>query len=495
MKTNLKRILSILCVAALLLTTVVACQKTESDSDSASNSDSDSSEESSEPTLVTMIAVGGGMPSNYDAWQTQVNDYLTENYNLQVDIEIVAWADWDSRRSVIVNTGAEGYDIVFTNNNTFLSDVSLGVFADISDLLEDNIPGILEMSPDYIWEAVSVNDGIYGVPTYKDISSTRYVVYDEAMLDAVDMWEEAAAAYEFADLTPIVTAISEYIDGPAFIMNQNSAGFTEHYTLERLVTNEMPIVYDQTTGLVGNLLESDIIVEQLTIAHEWYTAGIINSDAAVAAEVQDYSPVKIASGWSTAADTVWGPQMNCEAVAYQLGDTTVSTSSILGSINCITSGSSNKEAALQLLDAINTDVYVRDLFSYGVEGDNWDYTDDGESVHKNNTDWTMAAYTQGTFFTITPTDDTEINQWDEVRELNENANASDLLGFTFDSTGLEDQIANCTEIWGRWQSEVSTGTIDPAVNLPTIIAELEASGLQDVIDAAQEQVDAFLATK
>ena len=31
----------------------------------------------------------------------------------------------------------------------------------------------------------------------------------------------------------------------------------------------------------------------------------------------------------------------------------------------------------------------------------------------------MAGYTQGSFFAITPTDDFDFNQFDEVKELNE----------------------------------------------------------------------------
>lgn len=46
----------------------------------------------------------------------------------------------------------------------------------------------------------------------------------------------------------------------------------------------------------------------------------------------------------------------------------------------------------------------------------------------------MAGYTQGSFFAITPTDDFDFNQFDEVKELNEKAEPSVLLGFTLDTT-------------------------------------------------------------
>ncbi len=505
MKNNLKRILSVLVASMMLVSFATACNNTtdkddsssSKDDTSSSSKDDSSSEEEDTPVeapTVKMIAVGTGMPTNYTSWQEKTNAYLEENYNLKADVEIVSWADWDSRRSVVVNTGAEGYDLVFTNNNTFLSDVNLGVFADITDKIEPNMPGVMELYPSYMWEAVTVGGSVYGVPTYKDISSSEYIVYDVAMLEAVDMVEEAKNIHSLTDLTPIVKAVSEHLGGPSYPIHQNAGQMQLHYTLERFITNEIPVVLDKTSQTVLCALEAPVIVEQLNTIHEWYEAGYVNSDAAVLGESQHYKPISLSTGWSTAAQTVWGPQMNCEAVAYQYGESVVGTASILGSANCVTAGSKNQDAALQLLEVLNTDTYARDLFFYGEEGVNWDYTDAGR-VHKNNTDWTMAGYTQATFFNVTPTDDVEINQWDEVKVLNEGAEASPILGFSFDSTGLENQVANVVEVWGRWQSEVYTGTLDPKEVLPQVIEELNAAGMQDIIEAGQTQVDAFIAAK
>ena len=61
-----------------------------------------------------------------------------------------------------------------------------------------------------------------------------------------------------------------------------------------------------------------------------------------------------------------------------------------------------------------------DLFYYGEEGVNFEYTADGR-VHKINNDWALAGYTQGSFFTVTTLDTDEFNQWDEVKALNEAA--------------------------------------------------------------------------
>ena len=70
-----------------------------------------------------------------------------------------------------------------------------------------------------------------------------------------------------------------------------------------------------------------------------------------------------------------------------------------------------------------------------------------------------------------------------------------MLGFTFDTTSVYDQLANCGEIWLRYKSEVMTGVQDPAVCVPQIKEELMAAGFQDILDEAQKQIDEFMANK
>ena len=190
--------------------------------------------------------------------------------------------------------------------------------------------------------------------------------------------------------------------------------------------------------------------------------------------------------------------MGVEAAATKLGPTIVSNDTVRGSMSCISANCANPEKALQLLELVNTDSYVRDLLYYGVQGDDWDYTDDSkEWVHRNNTNWTMAGYTQGSFFAVTPTDDFDFNQYDEVEELNANAEPSVLLGFSMDTTPVSDQLAQCIAIAESYKSELLTGACGefdtPEEMVAELVSEMNAVGFQDIIAEAQAQVDAFLA--
>ena len=65
--------------------------------------------------------------------------------------------------------------------------------------------------------------------------------------------------------------------------------------------------------------------------------------------------------------------------------------------------------------------------------------------------------------------------------------------FVFDPEPVQNEVANVNTAWEKYNNDLLTGAIDPETTLPTIIDELNAAGLQTVIDEAQKQLDAFFA--
>ena len=102
----------------------------------------------------------------------------------------------------------------------------------------------------------------------------------------------------------------------------------------------------------------------------------------------------------------------------------------------------------------------------------------------------MAGYTQGTFFNVTQTDDVDFNQWDEVKELNENAKPSVMIGFNLDTSEIETELANGRAVYEKYYSELFTGAREPREMVETINEELEKAGWETIREEAQKQIDA-----
>lgn len=441
---------------------------------------------------IKWAMVGNGMPDNYDAWKAKMDEYLGEKIGVHIDMEVVSWGDWDNRRNVIVKTGGD-YDILFTNGGTYNTDVASNAFADLTELLETESPALYNMIPAEYWDAARVDGKIYAVPTYKDSSQSEFIVWDSELVKELDI--DAASITTLEGLTEPLQKIKDHLNATALPMDKNGAEWVIYqYDQMSAGLPAIGVRFNDEKAKVVPVLEQEDVMKNLELLHDWYTKGIINSDAATLPEAPKYRPVQVAQGWAGAAKTTWGPNMGKEAEAYQWGPTVVSNDTVRGSLNAISAGSKNPAKALQFLEVVNTDTYVRDSFYYGLEGDDWVYAEDGR-IHRNNENWTMAGYTQATFFNVTQTDKEEINQWDEVKALNENAEPSILLGFTFDTKKVADQLANCIQIYQRYKGEIFTGTIDPAEGVPSMMQEMRDAGFDDILAEAQTQVDAFMAKK
>lgn len=195
-------------IIALAMAGTMALGLTSCGSNGGSSSSGSSNSGSSNNGVVTLkwVTVGGGQPTNYDAWLKQINPYLEDKIGVNIDVEVISWGDWSTRRSVVVNTAGD-YDILFTNADTFNNDVKIGAFMDISELVKTASPDLYASIPEDYWEACKVGGKLYAVPTYKDSSQTEYVLWDKELMDSIGF--DGSTVKDLSDLTAPLTAIKE----------------------------------------------------------------------------------------------------------------------------------------------------------------------------------------------------------------------------------------------------------------------------------------------
>ena len=366
---KLKKVLALGMAGAMALS-LAACGGDTSTSGSTSTGTGETSTADGEVVTLKWVMVGNGMPSNYDAWLAQVNPYLEQKIGVNIDVEVVGWGDWDQRRNVIVNTAGE-YDILFTNVNTYTNDVGVGAFLDITDLLPEYAPDLWASIPEDFWDACRVNGQIYGIPAMKDSSITNLVVWDKGAMDAAGYDGSTMKDLTDPELTEALgsQALKDYLvengyADTAWPLSSSGATYlTFTYDTMGAGLIAMGVKYNDAEGKVVSIYEQPEIMEYLNLFHQWYQDGIINADANVKPEENAYKPAAVAQGWPLAAVTNWGPNMGvAEAVAYQWGPTIVSNDSVRGSLSCISANCEHPDKALQFLQLVNTDSYVRDLF-------------------------------------------------------------------------------------------------------------------------------------
>lgn len=442
------------------------------------------------PTLIWWT-VGGTPADDFDEAVAKISDYSEEKIGVRLDVKIAGWNDYDTKMNTIVNAG-EYFDIMFTNNTNYSKFVNLGAFENISDMVQTATPELYSFIPEKLWSGVQIHGNVYAVPTYKDSSLTQFYYLDDQYVQkyGIDM----GSLKDLQSLDPIVRTIKDG-EGKSFyplMLNQGAlwSGFFNNYDGLASGIQAIGVKIDDPERKVVCTLEQEDIVAGLELLHAWYADGIINPDANVVAEDSKGNAFGNAQGWPSAV-VQWQTLQGVEKYdAVKVFGPLYTTETIQGSMNAISVNSNYKEEALKVLQLINTDQKFRDLCAYGVEGDHFEYLDDG-SVKRLRDDWTWPAYTQGTFFVMSNQEGSDPNQWDEVKKQNEEAAASTCLGFSLDVTNIQNEVSNVNTTWDKYKYDMLTGASDPATAVPKCIEDLKAAGLDTIIAEAQKQIDEF----
>lgn len=495
------KVLSSLLAVAMVGTMLAGCGNTTTPAadgstgtgDSGAAASADSGAASGETVMLKWIQIGS-VPQNNDAVIQAMNDYSIEKIGIGVEISYLDWGVWSDKVTAMINSG-EYWDIMFTNGDKYTSGIALGAFADLTDMLGE-VPDLQAAIPEKVWEGARVNGKIYAIPTYKDSSQTQYWVWDKAVVDQLGIdWENIHSVDE---LDPVLYEVQDAINAGEIQNTQYALTIASDGINGFLMNYESPIPalgvrYDDESAQVVNVFEQEDIMNVLKHMHKWYSDGLINPDAATTDQGPQWCVISSGQGFP-GAEVSWASGRGADVYAEPFIGPLYSTTSILGSVNAISAASKYKSEALKYLEFVNTDETMRNLLAYGIEGQDYTMNEDGTITRAENC-YSPATYAQASYFTLYPVAPNAADQWDKVEEWNETAESSVLLGFNFDRTNVETQIANCSLVMDRYKKELYTGTRDPQEAVPALYADLEKAGLEDIRAEYQAQVDAFLASK
>lgn len=486
LKKVLQKSLAFVVTGTLLMGTLVGCgAKTD-----APATDSGSKNEAKSDKPIDLVWwTTGNEPKDYQLVSEKINEYTLEKLNVNLQIKYGSWGEYSTKMSKIVQSG-EPFDIAFTSAIENYQDLlNKGYFMDLKELLPTAAPDLYKFIPEDLWDGVTIKGKILGVPAYKDSAQAQYWVWDKETveklgidyenIETLEQLEPALQKMKEAEPTkyPLIINSGEGINGFHAAINQYD---------EIVVSPSIGVSYTDESATVVGIWEQDRVLDNLKILHDWFKKGYINPDAATLLELPKTRPVasvqSFEGGW------------NNTQVGHKYFGPAYSTRTIQGSFLSISAGCKNPEAALKVIELVNTDEYFRNLLAFGIEGVHYEKTGEN-TIKKLNDKYEVPAYSQGTFFNMYVQDPNPATQWDDLKKLQETAFASPILGFTFDSKSVQNQISACSNIESKYGSSLITGSADPEELLPKMIKELNDAGYQDIIAEAQKQVDEFLANK
>lgn len=369
---------------------------------------------------------------------------------------------------------------------------------DITDLL----PGTdLYNSMDAVqWEATKYNGKNYFVPVYKDNVEGYDLMFRQDLVDKYG-WD-LSSVKSLADIEPMLAdAKSEGLKYP--YLTQKTAMFYRYYinSFDFFTADATAnwVAVDRATNEVVDVVLTDEYKEFCTLMAKWAEAGYISEDDVTktttdtTTQTQDWA----VSWWTdipvnAEANNRYGQDVAMVSVTDRWAHST----SALGSCYCITANSTEEQAkaCIDFLGLLYTDSKLADLYTFGIEGEDFNYDANGQVEKTDNGKYNHSMWESASATIVTPEQGEPENKAELYKDFNGGANTSCAAGFRFDKSPVADKYAACQTVFEQYGFVLENGGVavaDVDSTISAYQAALDEAGYQDVIAEFQKQYDAW----
>ena len=476
-----KKLLALAACATLTTTTLLT---------GCGNSGAKAGNKGDEPVTLTWYTIGQE-PKDLQMVEDEANKYLEEKINAKIDMKFIDYGDYNQKLSVIINSG-ESFDLAFTCSwaGDYLGNSRKGAFLELNDYLDTTGKGMKEAIDQRFWDGATIDGKIYAVPNQKEISTAPMWVFTKEYVDEYNIPYQDI--HTIQDLEPWLKVIKENEPGvtPLYI----TKGFSAPQYFDQLV-DPVGVEHNDDSLKIKNMFETDKMKEQLEVLRKYYQAGYINADAATAQDDKSVKRFVTKADGQPYAENLWSKDLKYDVVASTIMDTYITNASTTGSMIGISKNSKNPEKAVEFLNLLNTDEYLRNLINYGVEGTHYEKVGDKQiKLLPKEEDYRVGYYTVGNLFLTYVLDKEPLTKWDEFEDFNNKAKNSPALGFKFDPAAVSTEIAAVNNVLEEFKSTIYSGSMDIDEYLPKLNAKLKEQGVDKIIAEMQKQIDEWAKT-
>lgn len=476
------------------------------------------------PTITIMFH--GSNVTDDTAVLEAVNAYIADKVGAKLEVVWGTWGDFDEKATNALKSGDSSIDMVFTCSwssdeyNTYAKD---GYFVKLDDLIAEYGADLVAAIPESLMQAATIEGaegmGIYAVNGFKDTATQNTWDVNVTLLNELGYTLDDFRAMSFYDFGELFAKAKE-VKGDSFY-----PFLIEPMVLERMVTGSIIVAGDAGStnllslylnqddvsqdGPYGNVLlnkfatdEYKAFVEKM---HEYYEAGYIDPSLAVADTSNDtrtnaqktgeylIGTQSYAYGYEFSPDVL---DRGIEVAFVPCTDPYVDTTASQGAMMAISTASEHPVESFKFLALLNSDPALMTLMNYGVEGVHYTLNADGlvefTDERANYSPWTNGMGN----VTILPDTAAEGAGFREnFKTYYAGAKAIPSLGFVFNNESVTNEMGELGNVAAQYALALDAGAIDPATELPAFLEALDAAGMQAYLDAANEQLSAYLAAK
>ncbi len=464
------------------------------------------------------------------AVQDAMNEKLIPELHIEVELLPLAYAEYQNTIQLMLS-GGDALDVMPVFNNFASSWINMGGVYDMNEFM-DSAEGqaVVDALGDNLAYAGNMNGVLYGFPANKEYVALGGLCLRADICDELGITEEYGLAknkdeydgtiYDWSVAGDIFAKVKEaYPDMTPFYLNTSSQ--INRFSNFDILSDSFGVLdweEDNNSTQVVNKFETDTYRNTVTMLADWYDKGYIFKDAQTdtqgsaammrAGNTFSYTTA-IKPGFLVEAEAANG--FECYAMYFGNGNETAEgTRSVLftGNANLYNTGiatnSENPAMAFKFISALYTDSELMNLFQYGIEGVHYQVLEDQTAYFVDGEDGSNYKYHQNTgwatgnqFVSYVWNDGSKTaDYWNKLNDHNAWGDPNNAFGFMWDSTNHSTEITALNNALNTYRAALETGSVGTAnveATLDSLNQALYDAGLQNVIDAKQEQLDAWLA--
>lgn len=457
--------------------------------------------------LLVVFPGSSSAPADREAIEAALNAIIAETMDATVKLQPVEWGVFDDQTNLMLSSG-EKMDLYFSYNGT-KNYAARGQVTDITDLVDQYAPDAKAVMEKFV-EACYVDGRLYGLPSFRDMAIQsgligRTDILEETGIDltTVKTWDDVEAILQkvqelHPEMAPLVGPEPkhgpfEYINTGIFDVIQSGVG----------------VYVDDNDGTVEviNTYNTPEFLAMAQQAYDWNAKGYFIADSTTRSDTrQDYFKAGTAFGYigrchpGTATNETINAGMSMTVLPVT--DVITGTDTINFVQWTVPTSCKTPEKAVALLNILYSNAEAQNLFLYGLEGTDYiikdaekDIAGYPEGVDSSNVGWLNQSWITGNASIAHQWETDPDGVWDAYVEWNNSAKTSQLYGFIYDNSNVTNEIAAIQNVLAKYEAIIEAGLAEPESTVAKFNEELEAAGIQVIIDDVQQQADAWLASK
>lgn len=500
-----KRILAAMLTLSMVVS-MTACGNSEAggSKDSAKNNGN-----GDEPYTVTMVLNGSTQPDE-ERIEQKINEILEPELNANLDIVVLPWAS-ASQQLQLMLSGDEKIDVFYTQATNAVQYMNAGQIIDMSKLIDKYGTNIKQIYGEDIAKINQIEGFVYGVPNQIERGSIPAVFMRKDLVEKYNI--DTSQIKEPKDLESVFETVKagEPDMTMLYSINDGDTPVTRLFRGDNLSDNNyLGVLMDQTNSTkLENFFATDWFKDTTTMLYNWYQKGYISQDAGTNTEnwrtvckAGNLFSLFFAYHPGTPVEFESSTGYDFEIVPFY-NEPIINSSSYNGVTFSIAQNSENPEKTMEVLDYIYGSSEIMNLLNWGEQDKDYviEDADNGiinfpEGITSDNAGYNLnLGWELPNQFIAYKWTGSDPQLWEKMEEFNSSAKSSKAVGFLFDSSNYSSEIAALSNIVKQYSGALYSGSGDPDELIPELLEALDDAGINEVIQAKQEQLDAFLAAK